>query len=78
MNSMAENYFSKTRLDGRLIVVSGGAGLIGGEIVKCLCAHGADVVIVDLATERANKIAIDAPMMGGSCRFYECNLAEVS
>jgi NAD(P)-dependent dehydrogenase (short-subunit alcohol dehydrogenase family) len=78
MNSMAENYFSKTRLDGRLIVVSGGAGLIGGEIVKCLCAHGADVVILDLATERANNIAIDASMMGGSCRFYACNLAEIA
>lgn len=75
---MSSNYLSLMRLDGRLAAVSGGAGLLGAEIAKCLCAHGADVLVLDLATERGTAVAAEASGLGGSCRFFRCDLADVS
>jgi NAD(P)-dependent dehydrogenase (short-subunit alcohol dehydrogenase family) len=75
---MPKNYSSMMRLDGRRAAVSGGAGLLGAEIVKCLSAHGADVLVLDLATERGELVAVEASGLGGSCRFFRCDLADVS
>ena len=75
---MSSNYLSLMRLDGRLAAVSGGAGLLGAEIVKCLCAHGADVLVLDLAADRGTAVAVEASSLGGSCQFHRCDLADVS
>ena len=66
------------RLDGRLAAVSGGAGLLGAEIVKCLCARGADVLVLDVAAEHGATVAAEAAGLGGSCRFHRCDLSDVS
>lgn len=75
---MSSDYLSQMRLDGRLAAVSGGAGLLGAEIAKCLCAHGADVLVLDLVTERGTAVAAEASGLGGTCRFSRCDFADVS
>src|SRR3989338_8363788 len=74
---MSDGYVSMMNLGGRLAVVSGGAGLLGAEIAKCLCAHGADVLVLDVAAERGAAVAVEAAGLGGSCRFHRCDLSDV-
>jgi NAD(P)-dependent dehydrogenase (short-subunit alcohol dehydrogenase family) len=74
---MFKQYINCVRLDSRLVVVAGGAGLIGSEIVKCLCAFGANVVLLDVAADRGEVVAREAAEQGGSCRFYCCDLSDV-
>ena len=47
----------KFNLEGRVAVVTGGAGLLGREFCKTLAEAGAAVVVADLAQESAEKIA---------------------
>jgi len=43
------------RLNGRVAVISGGAGFIGGAIAKRFCQEGATVVIADLDISRRDE-----------------------
>ena len=74
---MSSDYLALTRLDGRLAIISGGAGLLGSEIAKCLCAHGANVIILDVATERGSVVSVEASLQGGSCQFFHSDLSDV-
>jgi 2-hydroxycyclohexanecarboxyl-CoA dehydrogenase len=48
-------------LDGRLTVVTGGAGAMGAAICRDLAAHGARVVVADIDTAGAQAVADDLP-----------------
>lgn len=45
------------RLDGRVAVVTGGAGGLGSAAARRLCAEGARVVVVDVDGARAEEVA---------------------
>jgi 3-oxoacyl-[acyl-carrier protein] reductase len=45
------------RFDGRVAVVTGGAGAFGTAIAGQLCAEGASVVIADVDLDAANRLA---------------------
>jgi NAD(P)-dependent dehydrogenase (short-subunit alcohol dehydrogenase family) len=49
------------RLAGRVAVVTGGAGGIGGATARRLSAEGASVVVVDLDGDRAAEVASELP-----------------
>lgn len=49
------------RMDGRVAVVTGGAGGIGAATVRLLAARGAMVAIADIAEDRARALAEDVP-----------------
>jgi NAD(P)-dependent dehydrogenase (short-subunit alcohol dehydrogenase family) len=44
-------------LDGRVAVVTGGAGAIGRATCACLSEHGAKVVVADLRRSEAERVA---------------------
>ena len=47
------------KLSGKVAVVAGGAGYLGSAVCRGLCAHGANVVVADMATSRAEQLAAD-------------------
>jgi NAD(P)-dependent dehydrogenase (short-subunit alcohol dehydrogenase family) len=47
-------------LAGRVIIVTGGGGGIGGATSKALATLGATVIVADIDLEKANGVALDA------------------
>ncbi len=75
---MPRDYAALMRLDGRSVAVSGGAGRIGSEIVKCLCAFGADVLLLDIEEGLGMSVAAEVSSFGGFCRFLQLDLCNVT
>ncbi|MFC0684486.1 SDR family NAD(P)-dependent oxidoreductase [Novosphingobium clariflavum] len=50
-----------TRMDGKVAVITGGAGGIGGATARLLSARGAKVVIADIALSAAEELAATLP-----------------
>jgi NAD(P)-dependent dehydrogenase (short-subunit alcohol dehydrogenase family) len=62
-------------IEGRVAVVSGGGGVLGGSISKSLLESGAKVVILDIREENLNKrVAELAPL--GEVVGFSCNVLE--
>jgi NAD(P)-dependent dehydrogenase (short-subunit alcohol dehydrogenase family) len=52
-------------LPGRVAIVAGGGGEIGGAIARRLAAEGAAVVVCDISREKAEAVATDIHEAGG-------------
>jgi len=52
------------KLEGKVAIVAGGGQGIGEGIVRCLVEEGADVAVVDINEETANKVADEITSMG--------------
>jgi 2-hydroxycyclohexanecarboxyl-CoA dehydrogenase len=52
-------------LEGKLAVVTGGAGIIGGEICRLFAQHGARILFADIAAERVESLAAQITGSGG-------------
>jgi len=61
------------RLDGRIALVSGGAGGIGGAVSRRLAAEGAEVVIADINADAGEATAASIVAAGGQASFVRCN-----
>jgi len=53
-------------LTGKVVVVTGGGGVLCGEFAKALAACGAHVAVLDLKQESAEQVAIAIQAEGGS------------
>ncbi len=58
---MAEPMF---HLGGKVALVAGGAGLLGSHVCRGLASQGADVVVVDIALQRAESVAEELRCLG--------------
>jgi 2-hydroxycyclohexanecarboxyl-CoA dehydrogenase len=65
-------------LEGRRIVVTGGASGIGAGTVRALAADGAAVAILDVDDDRGRALATNVDKDGGTAEFHHCNVSSRS
>jgi NAD(P)-dependent dehydrogenase (short-subunit alcohol dehydrogenase family) len=64
------------RLDGKVAIVTGGAGGIGGATARALAREGASVAVVDIDSARAEQVADDVTASGGVAFGVPADLSE--
>ncbi len=62
------------RLDGKVALISGGAGGLGAAIARLFAAEGARVVIGDLRDAAGEEIAAEVRRLGGDARFVHLDV----
>lgn len=65
-----------TNLNGKVAVVTGGAGVLCSAFAKILAKCGAKVAVLDLSLDRANDIAKEIEAEGGTAIGIACNVLE--
>ena len=65
-----------TRFDGKVAIVTGGAGNIGAATARLLAAEGAHVTVADVSLERADAIVTDIVSAGGTARAHGVDVAD--
>lgn len=63
-------------LDGKVVMVTGGARGLGEAICRELCSAGAKVIIADIRTDLANKVAENLRSQQGEAAAYELDLID--
>jgi NAD(P)-dependent dehydrogenase (short-subunit alcohol dehydrogenase family) len=66
-----KNLFS---VEDKVVVITGGTGILGSRIGKYLATQGAKVVILGRAVETGNKIVADILAQGGEALFLETDV----
>jgi NAD(P)-dependent dehydrogenase (short-subunit alcohol dehydrogenase family) len=64
------------RLQGKSVLLTGGANGIGRVASQLFCDEGASVVIADIARERGELLEHEIRERGGRCVFVECDVTE--
>ncbi len=62
-------------LEGRRIVVTGGASGMGAATVRAYAREGARIVSIDVNDEAGTKVAEEAAKLGGEVRFERCDIS---
>ena len=66
-------------LDGRVVLITGGATGIGANLVEAFCRQRARVVFVDILDDAAAELATAVGAIDGATepRYYHCDLIEI-
>ncbi len=64
------------RLEGKVAIVTGGAGGIGGATARTLAREGASVAVVDIDADRAEQTADDIRRSGAEAIWERADLSE--
>ncbi len=63
-------------VSGKCIAITGGAGVLGGEMARQLAARGAKVCVVDYDALRAEKVCKEIEKAGGFAIPVQCDVLE--
>jgi NAD(P)-dependent dehydrogenase (short-subunit alcohol dehydrogenase family) len=70
---------SLCKLEGKRVILTGGASGIGSETVKAFVREGASVVVLDINKEAGQQVAADAESLGeGLVLFARCDITDQS
>jgi len=64
------------KMEGKVDIVTGGAGGIGNAIARLFAAEGACVAVADVNLENGQKIADDIVMLGGISSFVYLDVTD--
>ena len=65
-------------LQGRTVLVTGGASGIGEAIVRNFCQQGSRVAFLDVADELGRNLARELQEAGGEVLFIRCDLTDIA
>jgi len=72
------SYYKKLNdFSGQNVVVTGGTGLLGTEIVKCFAAHNARTIIADINEGIAESLSKEIKASGGNANFITFDISEL-
>ena len=63
-------------IEGKCIAITGGAGILGGEMGKALARRGAKICVIDCDALSANKVVKEIEGEGGSAICVQANVLE--
>lgn len=63
-------------ISGKVVVLTGGCGILGTDMSAYLAGEGAKVVILDRAKEKGEALAADIKAKGGEAMFLETNVMD--
>lgn len=72
-NSGGENM---QRLQGKIVIVTGGGGGIGGATCRRLAQEGARVAVYDMNLQAAELVAADIVAAGGTAAAFKCDITK--
>lgn len=75
---MTGKYARYPSLDGRPVVISGGASGIGETLVREFAAQGSKVGFVDLQKERGEALEAELRAAGQTAKFTACDITDVA
>jgi NAD(P)-dependent dehydrogenase (short-subunit alcohol dehydrogenase family) len=64
------------RLEGKVAIVTGGGGGIGGATARALAREGASVLVVDVKEDAAERVANGIRNTGGIASSFQADLSE--
>ncbi len=64
------------KLENKVAVVTGGGAGIGEGIVRCLAEEGADVAVIDISKDNAERVSADVKAMGRQSMVIIANATE--
>lgn len=75
-NNMADQS-SRTgnALDGKIIVITGGAGVLCASLCQSLASEGASIAILDINTQAADALALKIKQSGGVATTLACDVS---
>ncbi len=75
MDLKADKLFS---VEGKVVAITGAAGVIYGCIGRALAANGAKVALCDIMMDKAHEIADEIKADGGDAIAVECNVLDAA
>ena len=67
---------SMQKLKNKIVIVTGGAGGIGGATCRRFAAEGAKVAVFDMNFETATQVAQDIQAAGGQAAAFKCDITQ--
>jgi len=61
---------------GKCVAITGGAGVLCGEMARALAARGAKVAVLDIVLDAAAKLCEEIVAAGGTAAAVHCNVLE--
>ncbi|OGB69216.1 MAG: 2-hydroxycyclohexanecarboxyl-CoA dehydrogenase [Burkholderiales bacterium RIFOXYC12_FULL_65_23] len=65
-----------SKLQAKTVIVTGGAGGIGGATCRRFAAEGAKVAVFDMNLEAAEQVAADIRAAGGQAAAFKCDITD--
>jgi 2-hydroxycyclohexanecarboxyl-CoA dehydrogenase len=75
-NNLANMELSMHKLKDKTVIVTGGAGGIGGATCRRFAAEGAKVAVFDMNLEAAQQVADAIKASGGTAAAFKCDITD--